>query len=508
MMEWTYSSTNGIVVERKRSRLRPDQLKAALATELESGGRLALAHAVDEGDWIRLVYVIVASDPDRRTELEVSLPSERPVIESLATLSFPASRFEREFHDLFGVVIEKHPLARRLVRHGHWPASWYPMRHNSAPPNFAWGEDPGYPFVPVEGPGVYEIPVGPIHAGMIEPGHFRFYAVGETIVKLKIRLWFLHKGLEKLFEGIDPVSGITLAEKISGDTSVGHPLAYVLALEEALGITVNPEVALARSMLLEMERLYNHVADVGAMANDVGFSIANSHALALREELLGINQSVTGHRLLRGAIKVGGISLNGCLERDSLARVVDSFRELTEIILANPMVRERFAHTATLKQADALLLGALGPVARASGISTDARVGHPFAYLSLIHRHWEDSGDVLARFLVRVQEAEESAALLERFGSVFTSSDLGRAPKWNPVAKGARRAGIGLVEGWRGTIATRVEVAESGYLSRVKVVDPSWFNWPALPLAMAETIIPDFPLANKSFNLAYSGNDL
>ena len=506
MTAWSYSPTTQLEVERENFQVAPDELAEVVSGYLSKGARLGLACAVDEGRYLRLVYTFTHSDTNRRTELEVRLSPDDPSIESLFALSFPASRFEREFHDLFGVKIVNHPLPRRLVRHSHWPSSWYPMLRNATMPEFAT-LDSGYPFVPVTGEGVYEIPVGPIHAGLIEPGHFRFFAVGETVIKLKVRLWFLHKGLEKLFEGLDPVQGIALAEKISGDTSVGHSLAYTLAVEEALGITVAHEVALSRAMLVEMERLYNHVADIGALANDAGFSIGNAHALSLREELLRMNQLLTGHRLLRGAITIGGVSLNGTLDVASLDRIYGSFIELSNIILNHPIVYERFAGTATLSNADAVAIGVVGPVAKASGISYDARTSNPFCDLpvdaTLFMR-----GDVLARFLVRVEEFKSSVDLIRTLSSIarLKSSSNTTATLTRPSIIGNQ--GIGIVEGWRGTITTRVELDDNGRLSRVKVVDPSWFNWPALPAVMKETIVPDFPLANKSFNLSYSGNDL
>ena len=196
---------------------------------------------------------------------------------SLAYLSFPAGRFEREMHDLYGIGPIGHPRPRRLVRHAHWPEGWYPMRDDAGPaPEFA--ADEPFPFLTVEGAGVYEIPVGPVHAGLIEPGHFRFSVVGETILKLKARLWFVHSGIEKLFEGRAATDATELAERISGDTSVGHALAHCLAVEDALGIEVPDAAHRLRALLVELERLYNHVADIGALCNDVGFSLANAHA--------------------------------------------------------------------------------------------------------------------------------------------------------------------------------------------------------------------------------------
>ena len=216
--------------------LEPAELSEQAAALLEDGFRLGLVAAHDDGPTLRVVYLFLAGPPDRRIELEVTLPADDPALPSLASLSFPASRFEREMHDLYGVEPVNHPLPRRLVRHAHWPAGWYPMRHNAGPPPpFTDGE--AYPFIAVVGDGVYEIPVGPVHAGIIEPGHFRLSVVGESILKLKARLWFTHRGVEKLFEGLDATDAIHLAERISGDTSAGHALAHSLAVEDALGIT-------------------------------------------------------------------------------------------------------------------------------------------------------------------------------------------------------------------------------------------------------------------------------
>ncbi|MBL7486744.1 NADH-quinone oxidoreductase subunit C, partial [Frankia sp. AgB1.9] len=227
---------------------------------------------------IRVVYLLVAGPPDSRIELHLHLDPDTPAAPSLADLSFPAGRFEREMHDLYGIEPTGHPLPRRLIRHPHWPHHWYPMRADAGPPP-PFGDPEGpYPFLTVEGPGVYEIPVGPVHAGLIEPGHFRFSVVGETILKLKARLWFLHRGVEKLFEGHPPAAKLPLAERISGDTAVGHTLAYCLAVEDAQGLAVPAEAQRGRALLLELERLHNHVADLGALCNDVGHSVLHAHA--------------------------------------------------------------------------------------------------------------------------------------------------------------------------------------------------------------------------------------
>ena len=232
---------------------------------LSNGFRLALAAGHDDGDRLRVVYLFLAGHPDRRIELEYLVPKADPTMPSLAYLSFPASRFEREIQDLYGIRPIGHPRPRRLVRHAHWPEGWHPMRADAAtPPEF---EPTGrFPFVTVEGPGVYEIPVGPVHAGMIEPGHFRFSGVGETVLRLKARVWFVHRGLEKLFEGRTVTGAVGLAERVSGDTSAGHALAHSMAIENALSIEVPAVVHRLRALIVELERLYNLATDLGALA--------------------------------------------------------------------------------------------------------------------------------------------------------------------------------------------------------------------------------------------------
>ncbi|MFI6685508.1 NADH-quinone oxidoreductase subunit C [Streptomyces sp. NPDC050485] len=481
------------------------ELPSRVGKLLDSGRRLALVAAHHDEGAVRVVYLFVSGPPDTRTELHVRLDPDRPSVPSLAQLSFPAGRFEREMRDLHGVVPRDHPLPHRLVRHFHWPRGWYPMRPDAgAAPPFGAQEGP-YPFLAVEGDGVYEIPVGPVHAGLIEPGHFRFSVVGETIIRLKARLWFVHKGIEKLFEGRTPDGGMRLAERVSGDTAVGHGLAYCLAVEEAYGVEVPQEAGRARALLLELERLHNHVTDLGALCNDVGHSVLNSHALRVREQLLRLAETTTGHRLLRGGVVPGGARLAAVPDPAVFAQLAADVREITGLALGHATVRDRFAGTAALGADAARDLGCLGYVARASGLDADARFGHPFTAEGCPEEPvTQSSGDVLARFLVRAREAQASLDLAGRLAAGLQPGDLTVPLPRRP----AGTAGTGIVEGWRGAITTRVEVTPDGTLSRVKPVDPSFFNWPALPVALADTIVPDFPLANKSFNLSYAGNDL
>ncbi len=483
-------------------------LRATLSGLLGDGFAVALVSARLVGDRVQISYAMVRAVDDARVEVQINVAAggEFP---SAADLSYPLGRFEREIRDLFGVTPSGHPMPYRLVRHGHWPRGWYPMvaEPGTVP---AFEDDAGeYPFTPVQGAGVYEIPVGPVHAGLIEPGHFRFSVVGETILRMKARLWFLHRGIERLFVGRTPAQAIELTERVSGDTAVGHTLAFCLAVEEALDMPVPGNVQLVRAMLLELERVYNHLGDLGAMANDVGFSFANSHAQRLREEMLRLNDHLTGHRLLRGGIGIGTAHASALPDRDFLRSIADQVQKLVAVTLGNRTVLDRFSGTAILPREAAADLGTLGYVARASGIDMDARRDHPFCELPTSFAVTiENAGDALARYRVRVGELAISLRLLE---DITEELRVGRSvPAAGTAAArlSARTSGLGLVEGWRGRIAHRVEFRADGTLASVKIVDPSFLNWPALGVALADTIVPDFPLANKSFNQSYAGNDL
>ncbi|GAA1382593.1 NADH-quinone oxidoreductase subunit C [Catellatospora chokoriensis] len=485
---------------------------AAHTTHLLAGDyRLALIAAHHDtathpgGHAIRVVYLFTAGPPDRRVELHLRTDLTEPHIPSLAALSFPASRFEREMRDLFGIEPDNHPMPRPLIHHPHWPAGWHPMRHDAPTRPPLTGAEP-FPFLTVEGDGVYEIPVGPVHAGLIEPGHFRFSVVGETILKMKARLWYVHKGIEKLFEGRPVEGGVGLAERVSGDTAVGHALAYSLAVEDALRLRVPTSAQRVRAVLLELERLHNHIADIGALCNDVAYGIAHAHTQRIRECLLRLNAHTTGHRLLRGGVYPGGARLQSVPDPAHIKAIAADVAEIIDIALGHAVVRERFTGTAVLTRQQATDIGTLGYVARASGLTLDARTAHPFCDLgTALTVPVQYGGDVLARFRQRAQEIEISTAILT---DLLPSMSPGTYSVPITPGPGGHRSGTGIVEGWRGAITHRVETGPNGRITRAKIVDPSFFNWPALPVALADTIVPDFPLTNKSFNLSCAGNDL
>jgi Ni,Fe-hydrogenase III large subunit len=333
--------------------------------------------------------------------------------------------------------------------------------------------------------------------------------VGETIIDMKSRLYFTHKGTEKLFEGREAGAGVELAERVSGDTTVGHSLAFCQALEAAAGTEVPARARWLRLILLEMERLYNHVGDLGMIVNDTGYAVAHSHCFRIRERLLRLNRRLTGNRLLRGAIVPGGVGHDLPSDLDLPGELEAARQDLDEIMglaLENTLVMDRLEGTGRLTTRTARDHGVLGFVARGSGIDVDVRRDHPFAaYHELeVRVPVFESGDVKARTRVRLEEARESVRLIReavtRLPAGVLAAPLGPLPAYQPA--------FGMVEGWRGGIVHWVMADATGRLHRVKIMDPSFLNWRPLSYALLKNIVPDFPLCNKSFNQSYSGNDL
>lgn len=494
---------------RKAITVTAPALPRQAAALVRDGFQIALIAGHDDGTELRVVYLFTA-DGDRRAELHVKLNRAYPHVPSLAKLSYPAGRFERELRDLYGIVPDEHPDPAPLVRDGHWPRDWFPMRQDAGPSperheDTVRRKDAELP------PGGYRMSFGPVHGGVNEPAEFQLTLTGETVRRLDTRLWFIHKGLEKLFEGRDPAAGVQLAERVSGDTAVGHTLAYCLAVEDALGQVVPARAKRLRGILLELERIYNHVNDLGALCQHAGHDVVAMHAHRVREQLLRLNAEVTGHRLLRGAIRPGGTEVHQLPDPERLGELAADVAELVELALGHGVVRDRFAGTAVLTARAASELGIVGFAARASGHAVDARTDHPFlpaggAAVNRPPRTPEDDadrtgGDVLARFLARAEEIPTSVAMIN---GLLESLEQPGPPDGD---RDTARSGVGFVEGWRGAIAHRVELAENGTLSRVKIVDPSFLNWPALPAAVAGTALADFSLAVRSFGLSSAGND-
>lgn len=461
---------------------------------------------------LTLRYIFELPGCDIFVVVSTPLQKGQHTLPSLATRWPLAGLFEREIHDLFGLIPLDHPDLRRLPLHQFWPAGYHPLLKDAVHPETFEDDGQPFPFQQVRGEGIYQITVGPVHAGIIEPGHFRFSVDGETIVNLESRLFYLHKGIEKLFESMTPGRGVELAERISGDSSVAHALAFSMAVERCCGIEVPECAAYLRLVFLELERLYNHIADVGAICTDTGFAVANMHTLRLREDVLRLNERLVGHRLLRGAVVPGGLStkpfshLKIADTLDTVWRIQHDFSEVVEMALDNSLVMDRLRSTGVLTNETARDLQVAGIAGRASGIDADARRDHPYAPYDQLKFQvpvFQD-GDVLARMTVRVHEAGESVNLIvQALGALPPGDLLEEVP---PVKSGANA--FALVEGWRGPIWHWVVFGAGNTLARVKVKDPSFSNWPALNYASLKNIVPDFPLCNKSFNFSYAGNDL
>ncbi|MGH7303169.1 MAG: NADH-quinone oxidoreductase subunit C [Candidatus Rokuibacteriota bacterium] len=472
---------------------------------------LAAADTRAAGGDFTLVYVFAPPQLAPSVTVLAAVPASVARFASLATRSFAASSFEREIQDLFGLIPEGHPDPRRLALHQYWPEGYHPLRRDVAPRTDFLDAGEPFPFRRVEGEGIFEITVGPVHAGIIEPGHFRFSVEGETIVNLETRLGFVHKGTEKLFEGLAVDRAPALAERISGDTSVGHVLAHCQAIEALGGCTVPLRANRLRVVLLELERIYNHVGDVGMIVNDTGFGFGHAHCFRIREELLRLNERLAGHRLLRGAVVPGGVT--GPIVKAPLAdaavridELVAEFAAVARLCLDNTTVLERLQGTGRLTEGTATEMQVVGLVGRASGIDADLRRDAPFAAYGEagVRAVVYGTGDVWARTMVRLDEARESARLIREVAARDAAGAV-TAPL-PPLDPGAHA--FGLVEAWRGPVWHWVMADGPATLRRVKVVDPSFRNWPALEYAVLKNIVPDFPLCNKSFNLSYSGNDL
>ena len=478
-------------------------------------GRLVSLFATDErADRRRFVVHHVWSVPQARTFLRIAAAVEQsaPAFPSIAARHPAANWFEREVMDLFGLTPLGHPNPERVSLHDDWPAGVWPLRKDypgDVPVPRVTGAF--HPFRPVTGEGVFQVPVGPVHAGIIEPGHFRFGVAGEPVLYLQLRLFYVHKGIEKGFENIPWRHAVFLAESISGDTTVGHALAFSHAIERLAAIDVPLRARTLRVVLLELERLYNHIADIGGVATDVAFTVAASRAQAQREGLLRLYERLFGTRLLRTTIALGGVkrdlsSAGQDALRAHLLRLEHEFDDLITLLIDSGSFTDRVDATGILTNQAARDLGIVGMAARASGVDADMRRDHPHdAYEGVqFDVPVEDGGDVRARLMVRAREVEQSFKILAQVLSAIPETEVqGRLPPQLPASASA----LGWAEAWRGPCVHWIATDERGELSRVKITDPSFLNWPGLVHAVPGNIIPDFPVINKSFNLSYSGND-
>jgi Ni,Fe-hydrogenase III large subunit len=411
----------------------------------------------------------------------------------------PAIRLERTIFDLFGFTAQDAPDARPWLDHGRWGDT-----------NHRGGSSAAYPFLPVEGEDLHQIPVGPVHAGIIEPGHFRFTASGETVVRLEQRLGYVHKGIESLMTGASLERAASLACHTSGDSAVAYGISFARAVEAALGVTPPPRAFYLRALMAELERIANHLGDFGAICNDASFSIMHAHCGVLRERTLRAAAAAFGHRLMMDCITPGGVAADiraGGIEavRTLTEDVRRALPTLTEIYDATASLQNRTVTTGILRPALARQFAAGGYVGRASGRNFDTR--RNLAYPPYDTLPFEvpvvEGGDVDSRVDIRVREIEQSLLLAQAILRALPGGNVR-----SDLPDGGSGEGIALTEGFRGDVLIWVRLDGYGRIARCHLRDPSWFQWPLLEAAVEGNIVADFPLCNKSFNCSYSGHDL
>lgn len=443
--------------------------------------------------------------------LTLPLSAERPSYPRISDLFPCANRMQRTAADMLGVHASGSNDRRKWMRHRSWPNSVHPLRKNFDGNTTFPTESDAYQFVQVTGDGVHEIPVGPVHAGTIEPGHFRFSIIGERVLRLEERLGYKHKGIEKRFESMNLEQGAKLAGRISGDSTVAYAWAYAQAVESVTGTVPSARAKALRAVMLELERIHNHLGDLGYLGNDVALAFGFAQFWILKENILRLNGELSGHRYLMDKIVPGGVACD--LDPAGCGRILETFEALEETVDTLKSIYEehagaqdRFLTTGRVTPDLAAQLGLTGLCGRASGQAWDLRAQFPCApYDQLdVRMATHRNGDVAARVIVRFEEVAESMRLIRQIIKQLPSGELRTA-----LADAPENAfGFGWVEGWRGEILVALHTGKDNAIHRLHPHDPSWQNWPVLEHAIIGNIVPDFPLINKSFNLSYTGVDL
>lgn len=489
-----------------------DQFRVACSQIREHGGRLIAIWGSDErahGEG----YTVHAALMDAPGLICLSLPlaADNPSYPSIIDIFPTANRMQRALYDMLGILAQDSPDTRKWLRHGAWPEDQFPLRKEFDFKAEHCLTDDAYPFVSVTGNGVHEIPVGPVHAGTIEPGHFRFSIIGERVLRLEERLGYTHKGVEKLAETMSIEQGAKLAGRISGDSTVAYAWAYAMAAESLVDFTPEPRAIWLRALLLERERIANHLGDLGYLGNDVALAFGFAQFWILKEDWLRSNQAVFGHRYLMDSIVPGGVTVDlkpsdyGRLNKDG-DKLERELKVLRDIFEEHAGAQDRFVTTGRVKPDLAANLGLTGFAGRASAQAWDLRAQYPSApYDQLdVRMATHRNGDVAARVIVRFEEIFESLRLirliLDRMPGGVVSTAFPKVPE--------NAFGIGIVEGWRGEVLMALHSGKDNSIERLHPHDPSWQNWPLLEHAVIGNIVPDFPLINKSFNLSYTGQDL
>ena len=471
-----------------------------VAKELAQG-RLSLL-----GLWAEPSMVHVAIMDEATAEIAtVSLDCPDRSYVSIGRRHPPALRLERAANDLFGLAAEGLPDTRPWLDHNNWGVR-FPLGERID----ALSQPVPYRFLSVEGDGVNQIAVGPVHAGIIEPGHFRFTASGETVVRLEQRLGYVHKGIEGLMTGASLERAVQLSARVSGDSTVAYAYAFSKAVETALELVVPDRAVWLRALLAELERLANHLGDIGAICNDASFALMHAHCSVLRESVLRAANSAFGHRLMRDIIVPGGVTRDiDDRGREAIHAALDNIRlrfpALVELYDNTASLQDRTVDTGVLKPALAKQYAAGGYIGRASGRSFDAR--RTLAYPPYDSLRFEvpvlNEGDVNARVWIRVREVEQSLSLIDQILEQLPDGAL----RTDAGHRREAREGMAIVEGFRGDVLVWLRLRD-GRIERCHLRDPSWFQWPLLEAAIEGNIVADFPLCNKSFNCSYSGQDI
>jgi Ni,Fe-hydrogenase III large subunit len=451
-------------------------------------------------------------DPASGAFAVASVPCPKGRFASIAAVRPGAIRLERAIRDLFGYEPVGSADARPWLDHGRWPQAALGgepggerMEQASETPD----GPPPYPFLPVEGDGLHQIPVGPVHAGIIEPGHFRFHASGETVVRLEARLGYVHRGIEGLLAGTDLARAARLIGRVSGDSTVAYAYAFARAAEAATGTEPPPRAVWLRALMAEMERLANHLGDIGAICNDAAFALMHAHTGILRERMLQAAEAAFGHRLMMDRIVPGGTA--GDLDaagiqaiRDAAAEIGKRFPGLVRLYDQTASLQDRTVSTGIVRPDYVALYAAGGFVGRASGRSFDARRDAPYPPYDRLRFDVpvRRDGDVNARVWIRIREVEQSLQLIEQI-----LAGLPRGQHRTELGPSSGE-GVGLVEGFRGDVMVWLRIGADQRVERCRPRDPSWFQWPLLETAIEGNIVADFPLCNKSFNCSYAGHDL
>ncbi len=473
-----------------------DDLRFQLIEKVRSGKRLIQFFGKRDSNKI-VLYAIAADDNTSKMFLASSEFKEGRQYISLTTEIPSAHLFEREFYEEYGIKPEGHPWLK-------------PVRKGIAGTDSRGNK---YEFFSMNGDEVHEVGVGPIHAGVIEPGHFRFSCHGEKVYHLEIELGFQHRGVENLFieKKNNPVYQIKLAESIAGDSVIGHAGTFVRAVESLAGLNVSRRTKYIRSVMLELERIGNHLGDLAALSNDVAYLTGNAVFGALRTKIINSTLAICGNRFGRGMLNYGYTNYDLSAElSDKLLSTINKLNDDTavaaEVLFSSASVMERFEKTGIIDKKTAAEIGMVGPAARASGLSIDIRSDHPFESFEYfpLHKLTMESGDVFSRAYIRFIEIQQSIKIINELLKSLPESDSSKG-----ISSLQRDSiVISMSEGWRGEIAHSLITDNQGKIVHIKIKDPSFNNWFGLALAVRNEGISDFPLCNKSFNLSYCGFDL